>query len=412
MLRRLRSLVREKSTFEALPAALIPLLAVGDLMIFSNIGTSDPSGRQRLTVVGYWLLGYCILGFRWKATTAVFLGIWIHTTAAALFSMADAFLYVPFFGPMLALHAVAVRAERAVAVAALCASTVPAFMCVWVEVGTIEENQLSAFVGVNLFYLVFILGFWGVGRWGRARKAAAEQARAAAEQDRRRLADATAAIAAERRQFAHEMHDIVANSVTVMAIQAAGARKILHSSPDGVDEALGVIERRGGMAIEELRRLLAVMNADGEVPDGRSKCLADLDALLAEVNGTDFTIRKEVCGTPRAVPESVGLAAYRIVQEAITNITKHAGPGTTAVVRFGWSKALTIEVIDDGMGTPVKDPSELSTGHGLLGLEERVRMLGGTLQADSLDKGFRVAATIPISTPDDASPHLADRTFA
>lgn len=393
MLRRLWPSPHGKTWVDLLPDLLFPVLLLGDLAVFSNINTPDPSGRQRLLIIAYCLLGYCILVFRRRAPIVVFLMSWVHTTGAALLSMADVFLYVPFFGPLLALHALAVRTQRGPAGVALGAAAVPVFVSVWVEVENIDEDRrLSALLGVTLFYLLFSIGVWAAGRWER------EWRRAGAEQDRRLRAEAQVAMAAERNQIAQEMHDIVAHAVTIMMTQAAGAREVLQSRPEDVDKALEVIENHGASAIADLRRVLSVIKTDGSIMDARSSRLAELDSLLASARDSDIAIEVEVCGTPRPLAESTDLTAYRLVQEAITNIAKHAGQGTSAVVRLSWGDTLLIEVIDDGAGTPMKNRSAISTGYGLEGLRARVQMFDGTLEAGEFERGYRLAAIIPIAT--------------
>ncbi|MDG4864380.1 histidine kinase, partial [Streptomyces sp. T-3] len=225
--------------------------------------------------------------------------------------------------------------------------------------------------------------------------------RAAAARDRLALARAQEAVLSERARTARELHDIVANAVTVMVLQAGGARHVLRADPDRVELALDQIESSGKTAVAELRHMLLVLRTDGErlAAEGPSFGLADLDPLLNGVRRAGLDAHLEVTGVPAPLARSVDLTAYRLVQEALTNAAKHAGPGAATVVRLDWARAagrLRIEVGDDGRGTPAAARSELSTGHGLIGLRERVAVCGGTFDHGPLgDGGYRVAATLP-----------------
>jgi signal transduction histidine kinase len=228
---------------------------------------------------------------------------------------------------------------------------------------------------------------------------------------RTRLADQRAAerdvaaadaVRSERLRIARELHDIVSHAVSVMVLQAAGARAVLGTDRHRAEAALDIVQDVGSQSMNELRRLLCLLRVASDDPGAvgteQQPDLKDLGALLAGTRATGLTVTEQVWGTPGLLDPSVGLAAYRLVQEALTNTLKHAGPDATARVGLNWKpEQLTITVQDDGP-PPAKRTSAtvpLSTGHGLLGLRERVQTVGGTLHAGPTTTGFVVQAVLP-----------------
>ncbi|MBF9127701.1 hypothetical protein I0C86_01625 [Plantactinospora sp. S1510] len=232
------------------------------------------------------------------------------------------------------------------------------------------------------------------------------------------MAEAGRAVAAERARISRELHDVVAHSVTVMLLQAGGARRILPTDPGRAATALGHIEEAGRQAVDELRRMLAVLVPDDTVPadaeapgppgpagpaDNQAGLPGpdEIDDLVTRMRDTGLRIALTRDGTPRPVAPSVGLAAYRTVQEALTNAARYAGAHARVDVRIRWGDELSVEVCDDGPAgaVPAAGDPRLSTGHGLLGLRERVAVVGGELSTGPVPAGgFRVAARLPLST--------------
>jgi signal transduction histidine kinase len=228
---------------------------------------------------------------------------------------------------------------------------------------------------------------------------------------RTRLADQRAAerdvaaadaVRSERLRIARELHDIVSHAVSVMVLQAAGARAVLATDRQRAEAALDIVQDVGSQSMNELRRLLCLLRAASDDPDAmdtdQQPGLDDLGALLANTRATGVTVTEQVSGTPGLLDPSVGLAAYLLVQEALTNTLKHAGPEAAARVELDWvSGQLTITVRDDGPppGKRTSAAVALSTGHGLLGLRERVQTVGGSLHAGPTPTGFAVRAVLP-----------------
>jgi len=237
-------------------------------------------------------------------------------------------------------------------------------------------------------------GAWTVGRAVRERRAYA--ARAAAE-----LADR--ATAGERLRIARELHDVVAHSMSLIAVKAGVANHVVAVRPEEARDALRVIEATSRSALTEMRRLLGVLRPDGDpaslepVPGH-----GDLRALADRASSAGVRVSLDVRGLER-VPEGVGLTVYRIVQEALTNVVRHAAPARCLVAVVADGRAVAIEVTDDGPGRRVLPPiAGHGRGHGLLGMRERAARCGGSFSAGPRPEGgFRVWASLPYEPLED-----------
>jgi signal transduction histidine kinase len=205
-----------------------------------------------------------------------------------------------------------------------------------------------------------------------------------------------AAAARERQRIAREMHDILAHSMSLIAVQAEAGPVAVRSDPDKAEEVFDSIAGTARDSLAQLRRVLGVLRAD-EVPRRPQPGLDDLAALLADTRRTGLTVDLEEFGSRRTLAPDVATAVYRIVQEALTNTVKHAGAGRT-LVRLDWRyAALRIEVTDDGRGRARGRADRTGGGHGLTGMRERVAAAGGSLEAGPGPDGtgFRVRAVLP-----------------
>jgi signal transduction histidine kinase len=243
---------------------------------------------------------------------------------------------------------------------------------------------------------------WILGDNMRTRRAYVAELEARAERldlDRRR--QARRAVADERARIARELHDVVAHSVSVMVVQAGAARRVLASDPGAAAGALGSIEATGREALAEMRRMLGVLrSADEPSEPGLDRApqpdVGHLDRLVAAAREAGLDTELVVEGEPRPLPVGVDVSAYRIVQEALTNSLKHAGPARACVcVRYG-ERQLDIEVTDDGRGAAAPAAREPG-GHGLVGMRERVNLFSGELHAGPrAGGGFGVRARLPL----------------
>ena len=217
--------------------------------------------------------------------------------------------------------------------------------------------------------------------------------------ERDRELAAREAVAAERARIARELHDVVAHAVSVMVVQAGAARTVVERDPDAARLALRRIEETGRASLTELRRLLGLLK-DGEPSAELSPQpgLDQLEELLSTMRASGLPVEATVEGTPRPLAPGADLTAYRVVQEALTNALKHAGDAHAHVRLRYDGPALDVEVADDGRG-PVPDAAP-GTGHGLLGMRERVLLFGGTFDAGTRPGGgFVVRARIPTEVP-------------
>ena len=236
---------------------------------------------------------------------------------------------------------------------------------------------------------------WIGGRIVRTRvRLAAELHEAAARATEQRERDAQQAVADERRRIAREMHDVVAHSVSIMVVQAGGARRILATDAERAAQAAARIRRAGAAALAEMDTLLGLLES---APDGtRGPSLDGLAELVDQAAHAGLPVTLAVTGTRRPLPAGAEVAAYRVVQEALTNSIKHAGRATT-VVELSWGdEALSLRIADRGDGGAA--PELQGAGHGLLGMRERVRPYGGDVDAGPLEGGgYEVAARIPLA---------------
>lgn len=230
---------------------------------------------------------------------------------------------------------------------------------------------------------------------GGERRLAAELAERNRELERERERRARLAVETERGRITRELHDVVAHSVSVMVVQAGAARTVIGTDPGGSRRAFGAIEATGREALGELRRLLGVLHPNGGASELLPRPgLAGLDRLVERARAAGLDVRLEVSGEAD-VPAAVGDSAYRVVQEALTNVLKHAGP-TRALVSVSLAgAAVEVSVRNErGAATP---PLGQGAGHGLVGMRERAAQHGGTLEAHALDDGgFLVRARLPL----------------
>ncbi len=250
-------------------------------------------------------------------------------------------------------------------------------------------------IGFNLLYFLSAY-FFGNLAWLSARRKA-ELEHNTAELRRSQERNTHGAIVAERVRIARDLHDVVAHHVSVMGVQAGAARRVLDTDPELSRAALKTVEETARTAIGELRGLLGVLRAEDQPADEQVSLsgtpgLDQLDELVSTARSTGLRVEHGVYGEPRPVPDAVALSAYRVVQEALTNVVRHAGAHAADVrVRY-LANALEIEITDDGRGAGTPD-----SGFGLLGMRERVAVHGGELEAGPRrGTGYRVRASLPI----------------
>ncbi|HYN31324.1 MAG TPA: histidine kinase [Ilumatobacteraceae bacterium] len=251
-------------------------------------------------------------------------------------------------------------------------------------------SLLDEFVSTGVILITaFVLG----DNLRRRRQHVADLAERAERAEREQGLLAERRVAAERTRIARDLHDVVAHSVSVMVIQAAAARRNLEAAPESAAEALEAIEATGRQTMTELRAILGVLRADSVDPALTPQpSLAGLDALTT---GDELPVELTVEGDLRTVPESVSVTSYRLVQEALTNVRRHAGTANSVTVGVVvGQRDVTIEVADNGRGAGVAASPD---GFGIIGMRERVAAVGGTVEAGPRPGGgWRVRAVLPL----------------
>jgi signal transduction histidine kinase len=253
------------------------------------------------------------------------------------------------------------------------------------------DPMVSDFVAVTVLYG----GSWAVGQMVRQRtREAAEHAARADRAEREREEGAARAVAEERARIARELHDIVSHSISVIAVQTQAVRRRLGPDHGREVDDLRAVETTAREAMAEMRRLFGILRAEGERPAlSPQPGLDQLDRLIADARGAGVEVSLAVDGRPVPLPPGLDLTAYRIVQEALTNVRKHA-PGGRVTVRVHHGEADVGVVVEDTGGVPSSGAD--GTGLGLVGMRERVELYGGRLDAGPLPGGgFSVRARLP-----------------
>ena len=246
--------------------------------------------------------------------------------------------------------------------------------------------------GVATTNLALFAGAFGLGRAARSRaRTVALLAERVSEAEQARTAAAEAAVTAERLRIARELHDVVGHSLGVIALQAGVGARVVDSDPAAAGEALRAIAERSRASLQEVRQILGALRDPAEDPAG-APGLADLDGLLEEFAVAGLRVGTSIVGEPRPLPPAMDLTAYRILQEALTNVLKHSRAGT-ARVEIGYLPD-TVRLTVTDAGPAASGPS--GGGHGQVGMRERVSVWGGTLRyGPRPDGGYQVLAELP-----------------
>jgi signal transduction histidine kinase len=374
VIRRLRRL--DRRWLDRAIAAVFIVVGVVEMVV--RVGSPGPLS------IAFAVVGYSTL--LWRRSRPVVAG-------AVLFSMWIAFnlfgddvksLQIPLMAALFAGYAMGAYTDGREARIA------PLVILVGVTgvTATWEEQVFTDYI----FPTAFVLIAWLAGRGVRTRTRLTEELHEAAVQAQEaHEEEVVRAAAEERRRIAREMHDVVAHSVSVMVVQAGGARRILDRDPQRAVEAAAHIEDAGRAALAEMRRLLGVLHhSDERAPQ---PTMRELGALVERTRAAGLPVSLNVEGEPQSLPAGMDLAAYRVVQEALTNAIKHAGAAPTEVTVRWEPEHLELEIVDNG--APAANGS--GGGHGLVGMEERVRLYDGELRAGRREGGgFEVVARLPL----------------
>jgi signal transduction histidine kinase len=355
------------------------------VLVAPDVG--NPVAGPRWLTVSWPLLLDLPLAWRRRAPFAAFLLVLVGIDLQALWTGNSAEGLEVLFALAVGTYSVAAYGSRREALAGLVA-----LLAGYAIFSGEDHNVQSGDTGQlwsAAFFGVAAIAIWFAGVWVHSRREARELAERAVALER----ETASALADERARMARELHDIVSHNLSVVVLQAAGAR-----ASGATESTLEKIEHSGREALVEMRRLLGVLRDHDEVNSelAPQPGIAQLEALAETVRAAGVEVHIEVDGGCGALPAALELSVYRIVQEALTNTLKHAG-ATHARVRIQRrSDDLTIDVIDDG-DSPAS-PSR--AGDGLLGMHERVALFGGSLEAGQRSEGgWAVHATLPVAMP-------------
>ena len=359
-----------------------------------------PPGWERLDAYGYALTALVNLpvAARRRAPVAVCLVVcaaWAGYIAAGYWPVVNS------LAPLLALYTVA--ASRSLRTALGCAALTGA---VWLYAGFTAREASMATVTVQAVVSALVMC-----QFGNAARVSAErgdQLAVLTGQLRREQAErARRAVAEEQGRIARELHDVVAHHMSVISVQAGMAGYVFGSDPGAAHDALRTISDTSREGLEELRRMLAVLRTDGTGDDGPGPASYDpvpglgrLDEMAGRIRAAGVPVELTVTGQPRPLAPGVELCAYRVVQEALTNVLKHAHAARAEVVVAYGARQLAVTVTDDGGDGGRTDPARIppGAGHGLIGMRERARLYGGTVDIGPRPEGgYGVRLTLPTS---------------
>jgi signal transduction histidine kinase len=305
----------------------------------------------------------------------------------ALYDLAGSASPLLAFAPLMALYAVAANSRPVVSGGAAAALAVGAVAVFLANTGPLDDDILDYLLSVATAWLL------GYGVWlNRARTSLlADQA---AQLTREQAAQTQTAVRQEQTRIARELHDIVAHRVVVMVAQAGASTRMFDADPQRARHALKSIEILGREALTEMRRLLGVLWTHDEGSKAPQPGLADLPDLIAQIERAGLPVELRISGQPRTLPAGVELSAYRIVQEALTNTLKHAGPARADVELRYHPDLLEVRVDDDGQGSS----SLLKAGQGVVSMRQRAALVGGEVSLGPRSgTGFQVAAKLPLN---------------
>jgi signal transduction histidine kinase len=269
---------------------------------------------------------------------------------------------------------------------------------VYPESGWLKGTPLAQFLQLLLNLFLFGAAWW-IGEVFRSRREREAELKERTEQlEKERGENAQRAVLDERVRIARELHDVVAHHVSVMGIQAGAARKVLNKQPEKANEALSEIESSSRQAISELHRLLGFLRPKNQVEEvSPQPSLKQLDGLVKEMENLGLPTEVKIIGMEKPIPESVDLSAYRIIQEALTNVLKHAGPAKATVTVKHSIDMMELEIIDNGKGK-ITGSGKQPGGRGIIGMQERISLHGGKLETGNLPGGgFFVRAKLPLN---------------
>ena len=334
---------------------------------------------QHPTTVLTWLLAVLIVAPILTHRRFPRASVAVCLSAIAVYA-AGRYVAYPGFAIFVLTFDIALHSEERIAVPTLFASAV--VIGIAVDLQPTKVAVLSTYIASE----IFVGGAWLAGWTLRRRRVRWAELQARAERlEREREEEARRAVTEERVRIARELHDVIAHSMSVIAVQSAVGNHVIETQPAEARQALAAIEATSRSALTEMRRLLGVLRQDGE-PRGSltpAPGLADLATLAGQVQDAGLKVWINVDGQRGPVPPGIDLSAYRIVQEALTNVIKHAAAASASVTIRYRPDSVTVEITDQGAGpAPAQVPApRAGPGHGIIGMRERVAVFGGEFAA-------------------------------
>jgi signal transduction histidine kinase len=371
----------------------LAVLLFAQLDFWFNLDNSVHYGSD-LTAAIVILVASSSLAFRRRAPLATVCVVSAAVAGPELAGQLTITLWGDFVPLLIATYSVARHGSRRVAIAGALVAAV-ALLVAALRLPAIGTVSNIPFTGIPFAGAVL------AGRLLRARQLAHQQVSLHAHRlESERDETIRVAVSQERARIARELHDVVAHCVSLMVVQAGAAEDLLNRDPQRARQPLQTIQETGRQAVGDMQRMLGLLRGECSdrmlAPQPGTEQLGELVDHMAEA-GLPVQLRIE--GKRRPLPAGVELAAFRVVQEALTNILKHAGPAkASVVVRYG-GDALELHVLDDGGGAAPDGSADASPGHGLIGIRERVAIYGGAVEAGpAADGGFELRARLPLDS--------------
>jgi signal transduction histidine kinase len=398
----MRILGRSLSVVDLSPSAKRDALLLLSLFLLNSfVFSSWPQLGQAMSKpwLLYGLATLAPLAWRDRAPTTVLFIESVLTVVAWPFMN----LYTPVVGVPVALYAVSVHRSSRLALVALLLSFIPSGVAAAgpAPPSYSHDQYIQTFVSSSVLLVMAAIWAWGQGRLTRA----IQRHLGVLERERQVARDAEL-LAAERRRIAGDVHDTVSTAVTVIVLHAAVAERVVHTDIARVRQSLALIETTARQAMHELRCLLGLLEANDPARGGEEGGefgpqlgLADLDGLFTKLGATGMSVITEAQGRPHELDRPVDLAAYRIVQEGMTNALKYGSEHSAPRLRLIWENQKLLIQIDNEIGEAARQRQlALGWGRGLEGLRAKARAVGGDLQAEAHEpNGWRLSATLPVA---------------
>ena len=380
---------------DALMAGALTATSLVGFVAHLNVDIPEGGGElpyRRLDILAIILVLLQTLPLVWRRKAPVIV-LTVTTVAMFLFFLLD---YLPSFASLaflVAVYTVAAYRPRRISITAGLASGAAVLIILAIGAEPLEPDAVIA-------ECLIVGAAWSLGHGLRLRRGEVESLEDRASRlEHERGEWVRDAVGQERRVIARELHDVVAHNVSVIVAQSGAARRIFDDAPEEARATLGAIEQTGRAALVEMRRLTGFLRteSDGSAMRTPQPGLEDLGTLVSQVGDAGLPVDLRIEGTPRALPAGLDLSAFRIVQEALTNVLKHAGPArATVLVRFT-DASLELSVIDDGTGSGERRTSSPKPRYGQLGMQERVALFGGHLDiGPGREGGYAVNVSLPV----------------